>query len=148
MEIAIVADTHMPRGSRRLPEACVARLRAADLIIHAGDLIEFSVLEELRGYGRVIAVHGNVDDPEVRMALPAVAVVPAAVRTSSSSTTPVPRAGGWSACAPAFPTPTRSSSATPTSHCTRAPRTAFRSSIRAVPPSAAALLTTRWVWPA
>jgi putative phosphoesterase len=77
MEIAIVADTHMPRGPRRLPDGCVARLRAADLIIHAGDLMSLSVLHELRGYGPVVAVHGNVDDPEVRMNLPAVAVVPA-----------------------------------------------------------------------
>jgi hypothetical protein len=78
MEIAIIADTHMPRGARRLPEACVERLRSADLIIHAGDLMELSVLRELQTYGPVVAVHGNVDDAEVRMALPALAVVPAA----------------------------------------------------------------------
>jgi putative phosphoesterase len=80
MEIAIVADTHMPRGPRRLPEGCVARLRAADLIIHAGDLMRLSILHELQRYGPVVAVHGNVDDLEVRMALPAVAVVPAGQR--------------------------------------------------------------------
>jgi putative phosphoesterase len=77
MEIAIIADTHMPRGARRLPGACVERLRSADLIIHAGDLMELSVLRELQTYGPVVAVHGNVDDAEVRMALPALAVVPA-----------------------------------------------------------------------
>jgi uncharacterized protein len=76
MEIAIVADTHMPRGWRRLPEACVARLRGADFIIHAGDFMAPSVLEELRSYGRVIGVHGNVDTPELRMSLPRVAVIP------------------------------------------------------------------------
>jgi putative phosphoesterase len=77
MEIAIIADTHMPRGTRRLPEACVERLRSADLIIHAGDLMELSVLRELESYGPVVAVAGNVDDAEVRMALPALAVVAA-----------------------------------------------------------------------
>src|ERR1700761_118944 len=77
MEIAIIADTHMPRGARRLPEACVERLRSADLIIHAGDLMELSVLRELQAYGPVVAVHGNVDDADVRMALPALAVVSA-----------------------------------------------------------------------
>ncbi len=76
MEIAILADTHMPRGPRRLPEACLARLRAADLIIHAGDFMALAVLRELRSYGPVIGVHGNVDEPELRMALPLVAVVP------------------------------------------------------------------------
>ena len=28
--LAIISDTHLPQGARRLPEACVARLRAAD----------------------------------------------------------------------------------------------------------------------
>jgi hypothetical protein len=76
MEIAIIADTHLPRGPRRLPETCVERLRSAELIIHAGDLMELSVLRELETYGPVLAVHGNVDDAEVRRALPALAVVP------------------------------------------------------------------------
>ena len=54
------------------------RLRAADLILHAGDLMRSSVLGELEAYGPVVAVHGNVDDAEVRAALPAVATVDAA----------------------------------------------------------------------
>lgn len=78
MLIAIVSDTHMPRGGRRLPESCVQRLRDADLIVHAGDLTTLAVLRELQRYGEVFAVHGNVDDAEVRAALPAVAVVNAA----------------------------------------------------------------------
>jgi len=56
----------------------VERLRAADLILHAGDLMRSSVLGELEAYGPVVAVHGNVDDAEVRAALPAVATVDAA----------------------------------------------------------------------
>ncbi len=70
MEIAIVSDTHMPRGGRRLPQACVARLSEADLIVHAGDLLELSVLRELESLGEVVAVHGNVDDAAVRAVLP------------------------------------------------------------------------------
>jgi uncharacterized protein len=78
VEIAIISDTHMPRSNRRLPEACVARLKAADLILHAGDLMRLSVLRDLQALGPpVIAVYGNVDDAEVRAALPAVALVPA-----------------------------------------------------------------------
>ena len=73
MEIAIISDTHLPRGSRRLPESCVARLRVADLIVHAGDFVQISVLADLQSYGEVVAVHGNVDDHQVRAALPAVA---------------------------------------------------------------------------
>jgi uncharacterized protein len=77
VEIAIVSDTHMPRGGRRLPDACVALLRRADLIVHAGDLCTLDVLAELREHGEVIAVHGNVDDAAVRAALPATATVTA-----------------------------------------------------------------------
>jgi putative phosphoesterase len=43
----------------------------ADVIIHAGDLTALSVLEELRAYGPVVAVYGNVDEPGVRDVLPA-----------------------------------------------------------------------------
>ena len=53
-----------------MPEACIERLIAADLIVHAGDLSALSVLRELQTYGRLVAVHGNVDDAEVRAALP------------------------------------------------------------------------------
>ena len=70
MQIAIISDTHLPRGLRRLPDACVERLVEADLVIHAGDFIRVSVLRELQAYAQVIAVHGNVDDSEVRDALP------------------------------------------------------------------------------
>jgi putative phosphoesterase len=77
MDIAIVSDTHMPRRSLHLPAMCVERLQSADLIIHAGDLIALEVLSELRSYGDVVAVHGNVDNAAVRAALPATAVVDA-----------------------------------------------------------------------
>jgi putative phosphoesterase len=68
--IAIVADTHLPRGKRRLPQSCVERLRGADLIVHAGDFSTLEVLRELRSYGEAVGVHGNVDDHEVRAVLP------------------------------------------------------------------------------
>jgi uncharacterized protein len=69
--IAIISDTHLPRGARSLPAGCVSRLRAADLIIHAGDLSTGAVLGQLRGFGDVVAVHGNVDHADVRALLPA-----------------------------------------------------------------------------
>jgi putative phosphoesterase len=70
VDVAVISDTHLPRGTRALPAACVERLRAADLIVHAGDLMTMAVLEELRGYGEVAAVRGNVDDAALRMVLP------------------------------------------------------------------------------
>ena len=76
MVIAIISDTHLPRGGRRLPEACLRRLAGADLIIHAGDLITLDVLRELEAIGPVVAVQGNVDNAGVRAALPLTARVP------------------------------------------------------------------------
>ena len=70
MRIAIIADTHLPKGARRLPRGCIERLREADLIVHGGDFTRLEVLKELQSYSQVIAVHGNVDDSEVRSALP------------------------------------------------------------------------------
>ena len=70
MRIAVVADTHMPRGGRRLPDACLRELDHADLILHAGDFTAASVLEDLRGFALVEAVHGNMDDAELRALLP------------------------------------------------------------------------------
>jgi len=69
--IAVIADTHMPKGKRALPEACVERIRAAEALIHAGDFSAASVLAELRELCPVVlAVHGNVDDAELRRELP------------------------------------------------------------------------------
>jgi putative phosphoesterase len=71
MLVAIIADTHISRAGRRWPEACLARLRAADLIVHAGDLIAMAVLVELRSLGPpLLAVAGNVDQADVRAMLP------------------------------------------------------------------------------
>ena len=47
MLIAVISDTHLPRGNRMLPAACVERLRAADLILHGGDLVTADVLADL-----------------------------------------------------------------------------------------------------
>jgi hypothetical protein len=68
--VAILSDTHIPRRARALPLACAERLRAAELIIHAGDLTTIAALEELRSYGEALAVHGNADDAAVQAALP------------------------------------------------------------------------------
>ena len=73
-----MADTHLPRGSRAVPEACIERMRSADLVLHAGDLAAASVLEDLRALGPPVAgVYGNMDSAEVRRMLPERQVVDA-----------------------------------------------------------------------
>jgi putative phosphoesterase len=63
VRVVIVADTHLRRDWRRtLPGPCVDLLAGADVILHAGDLIDRSVLDLLDGFGvPVHAVLGNND---------------------------------------------------------------------------------------
>ena len=61
----IVADTHIPRRARALPKGLLAHLGRADLVLHAGDLMDPSLLEELAAYVPVRAVRGNLDPPDL-----------------------------------------------------------------------------------
>jgi putative phosphoesterase len=54
----------------------VKRLRAADLVLHAGDFVSSGFLEELRGLGPPVeGVSGNMDEPALKAALPKQQVV-------------------------------------------------------------------------
>ena len=76
MIVAVISDTHMPRGPRRLPDACLERLTAADAILHAGDFMTLEVLQFLQGLGPPVhAVCGNVDSRELIIGLPVQRVV-------------------------------------------------------------------------
>ncbi len=76
--IAVISDTHMPRGERCLPEACLERIRAADLLLHAGDFMTAAVYREIEAIGPPLhAVYGNVDDFELTRLLPEERVVEA-----------------------------------------------------------------------
>jgi putative phosphoesterase len=76
MLVAVISDTHMPRGARRLPDAFVEHIKAADLLLHAGDFSTVEVLRELEAIGPpLVGVHGNVDTAELRRLLPAERVV-------------------------------------------------------------------------
>jgi len=70
--IAVLADTHMPKGGRVLPDRCVELLRGAEATLHAGDFFAAEILREINAIcpGPVHAVHGNVDEAELRAALP------------------------------------------------------------------------------
>jgi hypothetical protein len=70
--IALLADTHMPKGERRLPARCLELIGEAEATIHAGDFFATSVLGELQALcPTVLAVHGNVDEPALQRMLPA-----------------------------------------------------------------------------
>ena len=67
MLVVVLADTHIPRRAKGLPDGLTPHLESAGLILHAGDLLVEDVLHELRAYAPVRAVKGNVDGWEVRL---------------------------------------------------------------------------------
>jgi uncharacterized protein len=92
--VAAISDTHLPRGTRRIPDSCLERLRAADLILHGGDLSALGVLEALQALGPPVhAVFGNADEPAVRELLPKELVVEAGGARIGMAHVPGPRAG-------------------------------------------------------
>ncbi|MFL5955029.1 MAG: metallophosphoesterase family protein [Gaiellaceae bacterium] len=94
MRISIIADTHMPRGGRRLPESCLERLRTSDLILHGGDIVGETFLRELQALGPPVeAVYGNMDEHAVTAQLPEERVVEADGVRIGMVHIPGPRAG-------------------------------------------------------
>jgi putative phosphoesterase len=71
--LLLISDTHIPGRARRLPDAVLREADAADLVIHAGDWVAASVLDELEQHGEVLGVWGNNDGPDLRVRLPEVA---------------------------------------------------------------------------
>ncbi|AHY45493.1 yfcE: phosphodiesterase, MJ0936 family [Rubrobacter radiotolerans] len=67
MRVVVLADTHLPRRAKRLPEALTPHLEGADAILHAGDLMDLALLDELEDYAPTLAVRGNLDPPDVRL---------------------------------------------------------------------------------
>ena len=65
--IGVVSDTHIPARAPFLPSSLFGLLDGVDLILHAGDIEEESVLDELRALAPVEAVAGNMDPLYVKM---------------------------------------------------------------------------------
>ena len=74
MRLVLTADTHVPRRSRDVPEMLWHAIDAADVVVHAGDWVEESLLNAMSVRSRrLIGVYGNNDDTAVRGRLPEVA---------------------------------------------------------------------------
>lgn len=71
--LLLLADTHLPKRARRLPDEVWAAVDAADLVVHAGDWVEPALLDELEARAPVLGVWGNNDGAELRARLPEVA---------------------------------------------------------------------------
>jgi putative phosphoesterase len=72
MLVGLISDTH---GLMR--EQALATLQGSDLIIHAGDVGDYAIIDRLSAVGPVVAVRGNVDRGECAQRLPESAVAEA-----------------------------------------------------------------------
>jgi len=77
MKIGVLADTHIPITQNDLPQAVYKGLEGVDMIMHAGDLVELSVIDKLSAIAPVRAVYGNMDNDVVRSRLPSKDIIKA-----------------------------------------------------------------------
>jgi len=68
--VGLISDTHVPVRARCIPKMVFKVFENVDFIVHAGDLVKLAVIDELEQLAPVLAVHGNMDGPEVSGALP------------------------------------------------------------------------------
>lgn len=71
MKIGVISDTHISDAAESLPKEIMRAFKNVDMIIHAGDFIDSSVLDKLKSVCKDIkVVYGNMDTPEVKKNLP------------------------------------------------------------------------------
>src|SRR5271157_4993523 len=68
--IGLISDTHVPKRAMGIPKKVFEIFANVDFVIHAGDLVELAVIDELEQAAPVLAVHGNMDGLEVSNVLP------------------------------------------------------------------------------
>jgi putative phosphoesterase len=66
MKVVVLADTHTQGFTRTLPPSAWPYIETADYILHAGDVNEPSLLQELSVFAPVTVVLGNTDAWDVR----------------------------------------------------------------------------------
>ena len=74
--LLLISDTHVPKRARDLEPSVWNAIEAADVVIHAGDWVDVSMLDALEARSRrLIGVWGNNDGAELRARLPEIARV-------------------------------------------------------------------------
>lgn len=68
--VGLISDTHVPKRAHCLPPKVLEVFKNVNYIIHAGDLVELAIVDELETVAPVLAVHGNMDGVDIVEALP------------------------------------------------------------------------------
>ena len=61
MLIGIISDTHIPERASKIPEKVFNVFENVDMILHAGDLVSYEVLDELEKIAPTKCCLGNMD---------------------------------------------------------------------------------------
>lgn len=71
MKIGVISDTHIPDRANKIPDEILKEFKKMDMVIHAGDLVDLRVLDELiEACPNVKAVFGNMDQAEIKKRIP------------------------------------------------------------------------------
>ena len=71
MRLLLIADTHVPKRARHLPQRVWDEVDRADVVVHAGDWVDVALLDALQKRARrLVACWGNNDGGELRAQLP------------------------------------------------------------------------------
>jgi uncharacterized protein len=82
MKIGVISDTHIPGRYKEIPGKVLEAFSRVDMVLHAGDLVEASVIKSLEKVCKdVRAVRGNMDSEELRKSLPEKLIVKAGAYT-------------------------------------------------------------------
>lgn len=66
IKVAVIADTHTRGMSRTVPMGAWPYLESADHILHAGDVVDPTLLDEMKSLAPLTVVMGNCDALDVR----------------------------------------------------------------------------------
>jgi putative phosphoesterase len=66
MKVAVISDTHTQGMSRTVPFSAWPYLETADHILHAGDVCDPNLLDEMKSLAPLTVVMGNCDAMDVR----------------------------------------------------------------------------------
>jgi uncharacterized protein len=76
IRLVVIADTHVPKRARDLPEPVWRAIDHADVVVHAGDWVDVPLLDAVLARSqRLVGVYGNNDPPALRARLPEIARV-------------------------------------------------------------------------
>ena len=61
MLIGVISDTHIPERADEIPKTVFEVFKNVDMILHAGDVVSITVIDQLKKLAPTICIQGNID---------------------------------------------------------------------------------------